>query len=55
MKIKLMFNCNEATHVCDKAQYSEASFWLNTSKVSQFILQIMQRNTLKEMFDLQIQ
>lgn len=30
MKIKLMFNCNEATHVCDKAQYSEASFWEKT-------------------------
>lgn len=26
-KIKFMIPCNEANHVCDKAQYKEASLW----------------------------
>ena len=25
-----MFNCEEAVHTCDKAQYKEASFWEKT-------------------------
>tara|TARA_R100001369_G_C3303259_1_gene166088 strand:- start:413 stop:661 length:249 start_codon:yes stop_codon:yes gene_type:complete len=27
MKLNMMFNCEEAGHVCDKAQYNEASLW----------------------------
>lgn len=30
MKLKMMFNCKEAGHVCDKAQYNEASLWEKT-------------------------
>lgn len=26
-KIKLMLKCDEANHVCDKAQYKNASLW----------------------------
>jgi hypothetical protein len=26
-KIKLMLECNEANHVCDKTQYKNASLW----------------------------
>mgnify|MGYP005816528693 CR=1 FL=1 len=26
-KIKIMVHCDEAHHVCDKAQYKEASVW----------------------------
>jgi len=31
MKLSLIIKCNEATHVCDKAQYKEASFWEKVS------------------------
>ena len=27
MKIKFIFRCEEAHHVCDKSQYKEASLW----------------------------
>lgn len=27
MKLKLMINCSEAAHYCDKAQYCEANTW----------------------------
>ena len=27
MKLKLMIDCSEASHYCDKAQYAEASKW----------------------------
>lgn len=26
-RIKLIFKCDEANHVCDKAQYKDASLW----------------------------
>lgn len=26
-KLKFIFRCNEASHICDKTQYKESSFW----------------------------
>jgi len=37
MKLKLMINCSEAVHFCDKAQYSEAS------KCERILMQMHQR------------
>ncbi|PVW13320.1 hypothetical protein [Marixanthomonas spongiae] len=30
MKLNMIFNCEEAAHVCDRAQYNEASLWEKT-------------------------
>ena len=37
MKLKLMINCNEAGHYCDKAQYAEANTW------ERFLMRMHQR------------
>jgi hypothetical protein len=46
--MKIMFKCGEAAHICDKAQYEEASFWEKVlMKMHQFMCQLCRKHSIR--------
>ena len=46
--MKINMKCNEATHVCDKAQYKEAGFWERLSmKIHHIYCRICRQHAIR--------
>lgn len=47
MTSKFMISCEESRHICDKAQYDEASFWEKVKfKFHLFICKVCKQHTI---------